>query len=81
MNSSASPGRVGPGHLISPPAPMIPCANGTLATTSFMVKVAVRQPLAGSPAKKVSSAASASLWNGYGSNWIAYSTISSVVSS
>ena len=44
-----SPGRVGRGHEISPPAPMIPCAKGMLSTSSRIVIAMVCQPLAASP--------------------------------
>ena len=64
-----SPGRVGFGQEISAPAPMTPPAKGAASPTSnFMVMAATCQPLAASPPKKVSFAASSSRWKGCGSN-------------
>ena len=49
-----SPGRVGFGQLISPPAPMMPPAIGAPPSTrSRMVIAAVCQPLAARPANSV----------------------------
>ena len=54
---STSPGRVGRGQVISPPAPISPPAMGMpLFTSSDMVMEAVCQPLAARPWKKLLSA-------------------------
>ena len=67
---SSSPGRTGSGQRnSSKPAPTIPPAGSiSLSTRSRMVRAAVCQPLAANPPKIVSSAASSSRWNGWGSN-------------
>src|ERR1035438_1769799 len=64
-----SPARVGRGQAISPPAPMMPAANGSPPVTmSRMVIAAVCQPLAASPPKMLPWAAAWSRWKGCGSN-------------
>jgi hypothetical protein len=62
---STSPGRVGRGQEISPPAPISPPAMGmSLLTSSDMVMAAVCQPLAARPLKKLVWAATSSVWKG-----------------
>src|SRR6266446_989722 len=67
---NSSPGRTGRGQRnSSAPAPTMPPAGlRSLSTRSRMVTAAVCQPLAASPRKIVSRAASSSRWNGCGSN-------------
>lgn len=60
LTCRTSPGRVGSGQDTSAPAPMIPCAKGTLSTMSRIVIAIVCQPLAARPWKKVFRALSGS---------------------
>src|SRR5204862_1657405 len=77
---SSSPGRTGSGQRnSSKPAPTMPPAGlKSLSTRSRMVTAAVCQPLAASPPKIVSRAASSSRWNGCGSNSAAKALIRSL---
>ena len=77
---STAPGRVGAGQEISPPAPISPPAIGSPWTARRMVIAAVCQPLATSSPKKLPAAASASVWNGWGSHWLAKATAPSASS-
>ena len=61
---STSPGRVGRGQAISPPAPITPPASGTLPTRRRMVIAAVCQPLAAKPPNRDEAAAASSRWKG-----------------
>ena len=75
-----SPGRVGMGQLISPPAPTMPPAIGAPPSTMRRIVIAmVCQPLAARPLKSVAFAASSSRWNGCGSKSRAKALISGAV--
>src|SRR5882762_7182215 len=55
---NVSPARVGFGHVISPPKPIIPFARGSPPTTRRRIVIAaVCQPLAANPRKMLPSAA------------------------
>jgi hypothetical protein len=62
-------------------APAVACTGVMCSTTIRMNMAPVCQPLAMRPPNMLRRPASSSRWNGCGSNWRAYSTISSFVTS
>lgn len=75
MTWRVSPARVGRGHSMCPPAPMIPPPKGKLLTSNFIVMAEVCQPLAARSWNSVCFAACASRWKGCGSNCVAKARI------